>query len=205
MQSVILAFLYQEQQLYLPGLGLWSLVRQGARYNEATQSLQPPGFAVSWQPPHVADVQPLQPLLGFISRQTGEPEETCYEMLQHWLKKLEEQLRENGEVNLQGLGKLISLNKDSLTFVPQNSPLTLLHELPAPRLAPAAPTNKPPVFDQSKDASTTPRATQWTNADRQVADTPESPLKKDRWWWIPPLIAGAIAIGFILAKLLGYL
>lgn len=205
MQSVILAYLYQEQQLYLPGLGLWSLARHGARYNQATQSLQPPGFAVNWQPPHVADAQPLQPLLGFISRQTGELEETCFEMLQLWVNKLEEQLKEKGEANLQGLGKLISLNKDSLTFVAQNSPLTLLPELPAPRLSPATPTNTPPVFDQPKDATASLGATPSTSAGEEIAESPELPIKRDKWWWIAPLIAGATAIGFILAKLLGYL
>ncbi|MCU0376267.1 MAG: hypothetical protein MUF24_13250 [Chitinophagaceae bacterium] len=205
MQQVILAYLYQEGQLYLPELGLWTIASQGAQYDDASQTLQPPGYKISWQPPHIAEAMAIQPLLGYISRQTGEPEENCYDMLQQWINQLELQLQEKGAVTMHGMGKLVSLNHNDRTFIPEQSPITLLKAIHAPRLTAEQRIGSLPVGNKPLNTPATQPEHPTPQEPEEATNAPEVPLQRDKWWWVAPLIAGATALGFIVAKLLGYL
>lgn len=202
MHQVFLAYLQQSKELYLPDLGLWQIEPQGAHYDVAAQTMHPPGFGLNWQPPHLVEVVPLQPLLGFISRQTGEPEETCYDKFQQTLNAIQVELKQNGEATLPGLGKLFSLNKDALTFVPDKQVLTRLPALHAPRVSHEGRPHQIQVGDRQTD---TLIMQQELHTDK-VENLPKenTPQPKDRLWWIAPLIAGLIALGFIVAKLRGW-
>lgn len=185
-------YFFTNKAIALPGLGQLTLAVVSARYDITQQLMLPPENKFTWQPGDQIDL-PVQPLLGFISRKTGVPEEDCYAMIATTIEEIKNSLEGSGEWTWPGLGKLVHLSGGKTGFVPQPLLSSYSPKIFAPRVVRKEKKHDMLVGDRETN-----------NLQMQMELNPEWEETQTNRWWIPALVLGVATLGLIVARAAGW-
>jgi hypothetical protein len=187
MVDLLIQYFIQYKEVLFPGLGYLTATQSPARYDSARQVFLPPGLQFHWQPDAAVS---LQPLLGFVSKQTQLSEEECFEKVHEWSSSIKKQVFDNGEWAISGLGKLVLISGEKIGFVPEAGMDKYEVTLEAPRALHSDRAHQILVGDTEINSHV-------------VSESGEEVLLKraDRWW-IPSLILGIVTCALIVYKLM---
>jgi hypothetical protein len=193
MVNAITQFFIQHRDVVLPGIGQLKAIHNPARYDAAQQMMFPPGHSFQWIPADEGSNGSLQTLMAYLSRKNQWTEEESFEAMNGFCRSVQESISTSGEWFWPGLGKLVSLNKESIGFVPE----TLFQQYHSPLVAERAihSGRSHQMLVGDKETST---------AEMQEVLTEEDVVTEGKWW-VPALIVGVITLFLILARLSGWI
>ena len=134
-----------------------------------------------------------QPLMAFLSRNNQLTEEESFDAMHAFGQQIKGAIESYGEWLWPGVGKLVSLNSESIGFVPE--PVYQLYQQPveAVRAIHSGRSHQMLVGDRE------------TNTIEMQEELTEQELAAEGRWWMPALIVGIITIALISARLSGFL
>lgn len=182
--------------LTLPGFGTLRVKKLPAQFHSGEQLLSPPETLVVWQEQTDQSEYSIQPLIGFISRNSDETEEDCFEKLHVFTGEIKQKLQSGEEVLWPGLG-VYQTGESGIEFRPDPAFKTYLKPIKANRVITAGKSHEMLVGD-----------TQTNTGDMQtllqMQEKNEVTEPKDRWW-IAAGIVGLLGVGLIVGKWMGLL
>jgi hypothetical protein len=189
MVNLLTQYFIQNKELLLPGVGYLKATEEPARYDGSLQQMLPPEYKFKWQPGEDAHIS-LQPLLGYISRQTQWPEEVCFSALENMVKDIKASLEVSGEWQWPHMGKLVHLSGGKVGFVPNGFATPYYRKLQATRVVRKDRTHQMLVGDKETD---TLKMQQELYPEREETTTHR--------WWVPALILGTFTLTLIIGRL----
>ncbi|HSK12574.1 MAG TPA: hypothetical protein VK907_05130 [Phnomibacter sp.] len=191
MDALLSRYLVHNRQVLLPGLGTLQVWPNPARYDAGQQKIIPSRLSFQWAPADEASGS-VQPLVGFISQQSGLTEEECFDELFGFCGGIKQSLDHNGEWRWPGLGKLVKLAGGKTGFVPDAMLDAYTAPIDAIRIAHSGRTHQMVVGDKETD----------TSAMQQLLNEEAEEEPVEGKWWIASVIIGSAALLLILARLI---
>ncbi len=195
MFQVLHQYLVAKRQLTLPGIGSWQLREEPAKYEHTTQQLIPRKVVVDFTQDH-DHVNGMQPLMGYLAKTTGEPEEDCFENLNAFTEKIKLSLDSTGSFDWPRLGTLQIGQDNRILFEPEPALENYTPAIHAPRIVHEGKVHQMLVGDQETDSGTMQNYLH----EAEMTETEETTEPK-KLWWIPALIGGIIGLVLIVARL----
>jgi len=128
---VIRDLLLRNQKAVIPGFGAFVLAQRPAQLNKVTRVLTPPSLTVRFdRHQHSDDGQ----LAGYLTRKLKLTSEVVRQAIADFTGSLEEKLRDDGSVVLEGLGTLSKKKTGDLGFVPEDELLKRISLFEMPKI-----------------------------------------------------------------------
>lgn len=193
MIELITQYFIQHHAVGLPGLGMLSAEPVSAKYDASRQVMLPPRYQFKWQP-QSGEVEGVQSLAGYVSRQSQMSEEDSYKAISVFCGEVKSILEKKGEFVWTGLGKLVQISAGKTGFVPDASLDAYLPQIEAPRVIRTGQSHQMIVGDKEINSADM----------RKMLLEEEEPEYEGRWW-IAALILGLGAIALIVGRLGGWI
>jgi hypothetical protein len=192
MVDFLTQYFFTNRAIALPGLGQLTVEEVSPHYDVTQQWMLPPGHKFTWQPGDHTDLS-VQPLLGFISRKTGVPEEDCYGLIASTIDQIKNSLETSGEWTWNGVGKLVYLSVDKTGFVPHAVLSSYSPRILVKRVIRDEKKHDILAGEKEKDS-----------LQAQMDFYPEREEVRTKRWWIPALILCVATLGLIMARASGW-
>lgn len=184
MDQLIFKYMAGNGSLCLPGIGRFTLEQEAAEPDITEQKMRPPKTVTRFSG---ETVQEDHLLTQYVSRHYVLHEAEARKKIQQYIQQLIDEVKEKGKANLSSLGILEKQSGEGYTFAP-NTFASYLQLVDAVRSIRQDDVHMIRVGEEQK-----------TNVEMAglLSETPRREWK----WWIIPLIAGVLALAYILYHL----
>jgi hypothetical protein len=193
MVDLLTTYFLNNREVILPGIGQLQSIQMPARFDAARQLMLPPSEAFQWKPDAESTISP-QGLMGFLSRQRHWTEEDSFEEVAAFCQQVKNELKEKGQWQWPGLGKLVTIGDGAFGFVPDRDFEIYRKSITARRVQHTERIN--PMLVGDRETNT---------ADMQAELNAEEMIIEKNRWWIPAVIVGLFTLAVIIARLNGRL